>query len=1020
MTQIAPLNSSLPVQNVSYKKKFLDDKDKYGNTKWMKDNLDAGEAYGMYTYWNNNMKLKKNYDIMSGRFDIHDYIDDFEVYDLSTAIQQEMQVPGTLKHYDITSKYVKLLLGESLKRPDITRVVAKDSQTSNEKLRLKTELLHNYIQEAVTTEITNKLKSQGLDPEKSEFSSEEESQQYKEMIQQKYQEYTPQSIEKYLTYDYRSAGEHWGQATLSDDIERFRMKEQDTTEFYDMCVVDRCFSHLYLTPSGYKVENWNPTQVFYQYNTQNLNIEDGGFVGRMLYMSRSEVLGYMGHKMYKEQIEALYPDKPDGTSGGGVYKEFFKAQIHPFADWKSWNDMSEAIGYGSAQTAAMGSFSPGTPFGAQGSNYMFNQSDIVQVTQMYWKSMRKIGKINIENPETGESIVQIVDETFQPKLFDLKEVKETFEDSTEPNTICWTWINEVWGGIKININYSKQQDKDERSAIYIDIKPTPFQFRGNDPRYIWESKLPVCGSIFNNRNGTSQSVVDLLKPYQIMHNAFMNQAYQVGQKGNGKFFVMGASMLPSIKDWGGENSQEKLMATAQTLGLVTLDDSTQGQLQSMQYGLKAIDMDESDRITRLINLAMMVEQQGAMQIGITPQRQGAIQASETATGTDAAINNSYAVTEIYFEQFSNYRRRKLQMMLELAQFVESQGEGDLVKQYTTSDLGQAFIHITKADLLLRNMGVYIENSAEMQRKKALIEQLILKQNQQLMPLSKLIETVRLESLADIQKKLEEQEAQTQKQQQAAQEAERKHAQEMQQAELEQKQLDRNLKKYEIDTKANTELQKVTLQGISNEGSFNPDVDKTDQLLAERDIALKESQSKSTQFLQQQELAHKQIEAFRKEKSEKQKAETEKNIKESEQRSKHEIELQKLEQIRVQNASQEKINKESNDAKIELANKAIQIKELEKKMKEMEIANSKKKSDIEISHLKAKVEIEKDLTETKVKAIEKITDVKLESTQRLANLKSKEAVQASGFKMKENEEKHKENLKKIKIKPKIKK
>ena len=71
----------------------------------------------------------------------------------------------------------------------------------------------------------------------------------------------------------------------------------------------------------------------------------------------------------------------------------------------------------------------------------------------------------------------------------------------------------------------------------------------------------------------------------------------------------------------------------------------------------------------------------------------------------------------------------------MAQYVESQGEGDIVKQYTTSDLGQAFIKVAKTDLLLRDIGVYLSNSGEQQRKKQLVEQLLLKNNQSLMPLS---------------------------------------------------------------------------------------------------------------------------------------------------------------------------------------------------------------------------------------------------------------------------------------------
>jgi hypothetical protein len=151
-----PINSSLPVQQVSYKKKFLDDKDDNGVTKWMKDSMDALESIGRYSFFN-NIELRKNYEIMQGRFNIEDYVDDFDTYDLSTMVYQEMKLPSFLKHYDITTKAVKLLQGEFIKRPDIFRVVAKDIETSNEKLRIKGELVWSYVQESINKEITNKL-----------------------------------------------------------------------------------------------------------------------------------------------------------------------------------------------------------------------------------------------------------------------------------------------------------------------------------------------------------------------------------------------------------------------------------------------------------------------------------------------------------------------------------------------------------------------------------------------------------------------------------------------------------------------------------------------------------------------------------------------------------------------------------------------------------------------------------------------------------------------------------------------
>jgi len=720
---------------------------------------------------------------------------------------------------------------------------------------------------------------------------------------------------------------------------------------------------------------------------------------------------------------------------------------------EEYSNLSEAVGIGLQQGNQDVLFDNAKfgVLGGVGTTFQFAQGDVVQVTQAYWKSQKKVGKLNIQNLQTGEISVQIVDETFEPKLFGVDVVEESYKDSDEPNTICWTWITEVWQGIKINVNYQKFQSTEDRNAIYVDVRPCEFQFRGNDPRYIFNSKLPVCGSIFNNRNGRSQSMVDLLKPYQILVNAFYNQAYHVAQKNNGKFFLMGASLLPNIKDWGGEESQEKFMNIVQNLGLGIVDDSTSAQAQSMQYGLKVMDMDESERITRLINLAILIEQQGFMQLGITPQRQGTIQASETATATNTAVSNSYAITEIYFENFNNYRRRKLQMLLELAQYVESQGKGDVVKQYTTSDLGQAFIKVAKTDLLLRDIGVYLMNSAEQQRKKELVEQLLLKNNQSLMPLSKLIETIRLDSLSDIQKKLEEQEKEMQKQQQAIDEAKQKHEQEMQQALLEEKQKDRDLQKYKIDADNNTKLELANLQGIANEGSFDTEGNTLDKLNTQKDLAIKENKANSDSFIKQQQATNQLIDSFNKNKLEREKMFNDKSIKEKEHKSKQSIEDQKLKQIESQSKNQEKLAKDKHQADLKLleektkaekekAAKDLEMKKLDKEMKLLDLELTKEQAILEAKALKTKIDLEKQMGVAKAETIEKVGDAKVEEAQKLAKIKAKESehsanlkieetTQQHSFKLKENEAnhknklvedkaKHKENLKRVKIKPKI--
>ena len=379
------------------------------------------------------------------------------------------------------------------------------------------------------------------------------------------------------------------------------------------------------------------------------------------------------------------------------------------------------------------------------------------------------------------------------------------------------------------------------------------------------------------------------------------------------------------------------------------------------------------------------------------------------------------------------------MLVELAQYVESNTEGDIVKQYTTSDLGQAFIKVSSTDLL-RDMGVYLYNSGEQQRKKDLIEQLILKHNQSLMPFSKLMEIIRMDNLADVQKSLEHQEAIAQKQAQAAEQAKLEHEQQILQAQLEDKQKDRDLKKYEIDTKANIELQKVTLQGIANESSFDPNVDLTDKLIAQKEIALKENDAISKNYIAQQQLTNQLIDSFNKNRLEKEKLTHARQLKEKEFKDKKGIENEKLKQITAQNKNQElmqskkieadlKLQRQKAEADLTLKDKDLKLKELDLKIRKLEIENAAKKASIEIKSLEKKIELEEDMADVKASSIEKLTKVKEKEAIKLTEIKSKEAEQASKLKMEQNEqqhslklkenvESHKQKLKEIKIKPKL--
>lgn len=925
-----PLNASLPRQQLTLKKK-LEEMDKYGNSKWMKDCLDSLEALGRYQFYQ-NLALRDNYRIVSKEFDLKHYMDSSNYYDITSAVTQEFEVPYHLKHYDIIGKAIMMLVGEYVKKPDIFFVRAQDAESTNERIRVKTQLLQAYMQQEIQKEITQKLIEMGLDPNRKEFKDEQEAQQYQEEIKQKYKELTPEGIEKYMKYDYRTSAEHWGQAVLSNDRVRFNFKELEKVEFTDMLIADRCFSHMYLTPTGYNLEYWNPINTFFHQSPEVRYVEEGDYAGRVFYMNKSQAIDRFGWRMQEEQIRMLYP-KDMTDRAGNVYGEFFNATQFPFPAYRDYANVTTSLGYDPFNNTPVGNLPALTSedLNTGFPNYQFATGDLVQITEGYWRSQRRIGFLKTTDPETGEPISTIVDDNFVPSQFGIEELKNTSIakglDTQPDNTVIWTWVTHIWQGCKINANFSQSVEDRDRNAIYFDIKPCDFQFKGDYTPF--QPKLPICGGVFNNRNAKSNSLVDLMKPYQIAYNAFMNLAYGIAQRNNGKFFIMDARVLSNFKDWGGEQAAQKAMTIAKELGWLPIDPSTSNLAGGGQFNQFAVhDLDESDKVSRLIQLAITFEEQGFKQIGITPQRQGQVQASETATGVQASINNSYSVTEPYFENFYNYKRRKLKMLLDLAQYVASK-EKDIILTYITSDLGNAFIKTTGTEVMLRDLGVNVDNSQDAIQDLEFAKKIALQNNTTGLPMSALISMISLKSPKDIQKALEDAEDKLNQQKQA----EQQHQQQMQQEQIKAaKEQQAQAQAFEAEQKQLDRENEIRRAMISSMG-FDQDIqgNAVIDVVEQSKLAIDQSKHAFDQSIQTQQMAQSQLDAIRKHQLEKEKVNlTQKQIdlKEKEIKSREQQEKLKNQGIMEQNKNQIQLSNKKHEADIKIANKQLEMKNKE--------------------------------------------------------------------------------------------
>lgn len=792
---------SLPPQMIPVKQK---------KDKWKKLNLDILENIGI-SQISEKGKLLENYEMLKGKFIFKHYIEDEEYQDLVGLLTTEFNIPSRLRHYDIISQVVNTLLGEMQKRPDIFTVKCFDEGTKNRFVADKTQLLLKYVTSEIENWVELKLAEEGLTLEGQQFESEEEQQQFINQVESRKKELTPEEIDRFMATQWTESAEIWANAVLQLDEQRFDLKDKKAVEFLDMLASDQCYRHFYLTGTGYAQETWNPLSVFSSVHGDNNETEKGEYVGRITYMSFAEVIDRFGHKMTEQQIASLEKFRKNEYDGStDKYEEFgAKDRVIPYLNYPEHKQMTQILG---RDPLAPNDHTRAVILDEM--DYTGYELGKCRVTEAYWMSQKMIGKFCFYDMETGQIRHIIVDESFDLKLFPgVKEVKGTFNEEYKqlPNTIVWTYINEVYKGVKISI-VGGESDSD----LYIDIGPNEFQAKGDLELY--GAKLPVVGGIFNGRNGESMPLVSLMKPHQIGYNVSMNQTYEIMQREKGRFMLMDVNAIPSDKDWGGPRNYERFMMIAKELGIAPVDASPANTKNSSFAHYQVIDMDESARMLNRLKIAETFENFALKQVGITPQRLGSVAASETATGTQQAVNQSYAQTETYFTKFYSYVKRCMTMNLDIAQFC-AVGEKDITLTYTMSDLSRGFIKINGNQLTGKMFGLYVVDSQEVKRQLETVRQLFLNNaNTGALP-EDMVTAIVSNSIAELQTQLKASRIKKEKEVQA----QREHEQQMQQQQIQaaqeanEKQIAKEDERLDKELAVRVQIAEINQMGRLNQG-----------------------------------------------------------------------------------------------------------------------------------------------------------------------------------------------------------
>lgn len=704
--------------------------------KWKQGNMDRLEKIGLEQF-KENLVFRDFYKMVEGRLVYSDYDTNPELLRDIAKLREEVELPTFVRHYDMLGIIVNILASEYVDQKDRFRVHSTDPISQNEFIQEKTERVRKYVAETFQVKLQRKLVERGINPNQQEFQSEEEKQAYLQQIETIREEVSPPEIELDMQKNWKTKAAEWAENTLEADTEKFRMDDLDRQEIIDYLLTGRFFRHFRVGYDSYNPERWNPINTFFSRDLEIKNPQDGEYVGRVHYYSASDVINRYGHLLTaKEQQELTGYYDVNLAEGAGNSNEpsfqklidnhFSETHIIPDANYYDREvayELEDIIGEPMGERIILDENGEEQRVRTHlprknGLNYLGSsyasylrddikvRTDMIQVTESYWRGFERIGLLTYE---TEEGIIDqeiVTDEILQDflkengiKKVQTKTLREIEQASREGNlkdfvdTIVYSYMPQVYKGVKINKGNSYL-----KRDLYLDINPLEYQIKGDSD--VYDIKLPVSGLI-----GSSMAMK--IRPYQVGYNYCMNQIYNLLEKEIGMFFLFDVNYLPSeFKDQGtSEDWMLELREMAREVGIVPLDTSKQNTQSAQQFNtFQAQNITFDAQIKSRVELAAYYKAQAMEQIGITPQRQGSAMQYSTAEGIKKADSASHAQTENYFAEMRSAKVRALEMHLAVAQYAQQEGK-DVSMFYTKSNGDTIYLNFTDPNFPLRRLGI---------------------------------------------------------------------------------------------------------------------------------------------------------------------------------------------------------------------------------------------------------------------------------------------------------------------------
>ena len=804
--------NQFPLQRLPMSKKTQD---------WKEACVDyiAGHSQGSSRDGNNRSRKEE----MQTYYDLYNSIySEKDLKYVTNPFKQQDGFPAMAQDYNIIKPKIDLLLGEETKRPFNFRVVHTSDIATSEIQDKAKQMIVDYIQATIMSK---------LGPE--------EQARYQEALQSG-EIMTPEQIQKYISKDYKDIAE----ITAYHSLNYLKNKLNITHEFFkgwkDALIGGEEIYYVGIVNGEPCLQRINPIYFDYDSDTSDLEfIHEAQWCCYEMIMSLTEVYDRLYDKMSEKQLNELL-DMMDDRSKGGVTPEVRKTSLD----------------YPHIKTHSINGFSSNP----------FEEADNIHVWHCCWKSLKKIGFVNIINPETG-----------MPEEY---QVDETYKETGNELDVEWKWIIEVWEGYRIG------QD------IYVGIQPVEYQhISADNPN---AQRLPYTGVIYNNTNSRPRSLVSMMKPLQYMYIVLWYRLELAMARDKGKVVTMDITQIPKSMNI----DVAKWMHYLSALGVNFVNPYEEGwDIPGREGGkpsqfnqISALDLTMANTIDQYINLMDKIESMLSEISGVSKQREGSISSNELVGNVERSVVQSAHITEPWFWVHNQVKKECLTMLLDTAKHAWKDNKTSI--QYVLDDATRAFLTLLD-DFFYEDMDIFVEDTTKNQQQIEALKNLMQPAMQNGASLLDIAEIITMDNVTMIRSKLEEIEQKRMEQQQAMEQAQAEREQQMAQIqneikeeELMLKEAEMDLKKYEIDSNNATKITVAQLNAYRGAENMDQDMNGIPDPIEIGKQAIEQQKVNSDIASKQFEFNNKKREMEMKREIENKKIELEK------QKMKQEMELQK--------------------------------------------------------------------------------------------------------------------------------